>query len=572
MIKKHHSAQARRARNYIWNAAGRYDFEPPFLAFFPDGEPDYYFDMIVGLAEKWLGLGPLWDFFERYEGDKRAAEFDAYLWLGLENCLYEKEVSQRPFMEQLRRERGLHFFKKQEDMSRQQMEYMSMAVYSQQQARWAAVCGKRGPILTPREKKIAQALCFSGSLDTAGALRAMEDFLQTFFRFDFQEIKGVSRMEAALRALKRKDHVRKDRLIVRSGSGSGDHERAVAQRHEGLGRHLGPDRGDEDYIRAVFGPCLISETERFYLEEELCQAENQGTRLWVSAGRQGDLADTEAAKVREAATYQKERNEAFLKEHASQVQLHIKRLSAQFDTIFSSYLKPAPESARRGRLQAEKAYRLPLLQDDRVFLKNGDDVESDICVDLLLDASQSRLNSQELLASETYILAKSLEKTGIPVRVVAFRSLRSYTVLEILKDWQDRDCMGLMGFFSGGWNRDALAFRALGRLKDEVVMPGKKRLMIILTDGSPNDSTPLMAGGKKREYEGRDDVKLAESAVSQLRRTGIKTGAVFHGNLHNLENISQIFGHHYVRVRSASQLAQSIGELFLTLLRESDKD
>ncbi|MBR3297251.1 MAG: hypothetical protein IKI65_05380 [Firmicutes bacterium] len=67
MIKKQYSGNARRARNIIWNAAGRYDFDPPFMSFFPDGKPDYYMDMIVGLADKWLDLQKLWEFFASYE-------------------------------------------------------------------------------------------------------------------------------------------------------------------------------------------------------------------------------------------------------------------------------------------------------------------------------------------------------------------------------------------------------------------------------------------------------------------------------------------------------------------------
>jgi len=85
MIKKHYSGSARRARNILWNAAGRYDFDPPFLAFFPNGAPDNYFNMVIGLAEKWFGLDRLYRFFEQYEDIRRRGEFDAYLWLGLEN-------------------------------------------------------------------------------------------------------------------------------------------------------------------------------------------------------------------------------------------------------------------------------------------------------------------------------------------------------------------------------------------------------------------------------------------------------------------------------------------------------
>ena len=41
MIKRHYSGAQRRALNIIWNAAGRYDFETPFMAFYPNGKPDF---------------------------------------------------------------------------------------------------------------------------------------------------------------------------------------------------------------------------------------------------------------------------------------------------------------------------------------------------------------------------------------------------------------------------------------------------------------------------------------------------------------------------------------------------
>ena len=82
MIKKQYSGSARRARNIIWNAAGRYDFEPLFMAFFPNGDPDHYFNMIAGLVQKWLDMPRLWDFFALYETDRRADEFDDLLQRG----------------------------------------------------------------------------------------------------------------------------------------------------------------------------------------------------------------------------------------------------------------------------------------------------------------------------------------------------------------------------------------------------------------------------------------------------------------------------------------------------------
>ena len=113
MIKKHYSGSARRARNIIWNAAGRYDFDPPFMAFYANGVPDHYFNMVAGLVDKWLDMDRIWSFFEGYTYARKADEFDDLLWMGLENCMYEKEVVERPIMEQLRLQRAEQFFKEQ---------------------------------------------------------------------------------------------------------------------------------------------------------------------------------------------------------------------------------------------------------------------------------------------------------------------------------------------------------------------------------------------------------------------------------------------------------------------------
>ena len=575
MIKKNYTGSARRARNIIWNAAGRYDFDPPFMAFFSNGHPDQYFNMIAGLVEKWLDMPRLWDFFLRYEGDRRADEFDDYLWLGLENCVYEKELPERPILESLRRKRGELFFIEQQQLSRQQMEYQSMPVLTQQEYRWASACGRRPPLLTPREKRIAQALLFSGELDTDGVLDAMRSFLETFFRYTPGE-SGEKHVRATplARLLLRNEHKRRDRLLVRAGTGEGDHPKAVQQRHAGLGRHVGPGPEDEAYVREVFGRCSLSAEEMRILENELCIGDDGLCRLWITKGDPAESRDKDALEVRESAGRQKKRNMDFRTEHASMITGSIRALSTRIETIFSSYFKHLPEPARAGRIRPEAAWRLPVLDDTVVFLKDGEETEPEICVDLLLDASQSRMHSQEVLAAEGYIIAKSLEKIHIPVRVCAFRSIRSFTVLEILKDWKQADCEGLMRYFAGGWNRDGLAVETLGRLNDSPAMQGRQRILLVLTDGSPNDSTPLPSAGLllEREYEGEAAVRSAQEAVKRLRETGVRVGAVFHGNTSHLENVHRIYGHAYVRIQKANQLAQGVSDLLLMLLREMRRD
>ena len=283
---------------------------------------------------------------------------------------------------------------------------------------------------------------------------------------------------------------RRDRLLVRAGTGEGDHDKARQQRHAGLGRHHAPGPEDEAYIQAVFGRCCRTDSEMRILQNELCVGDDGLCRLWITRGELSDTQDRDALEVRESAERQKTRNAQFCADHAAMIEGSIRSLSTRIETVFSSYFKHVPEAARAGHIRPERAWRLPLLEDAMVFLKDGEETEPEICVDLLLDASQSRMHSQEILAAEAYIIARSLEKLHIPVRVCCFRSLRSFTVLDILKDWKQSDCSGLYRYYAGGWNRDGLAIEALARMEDDAAMQGRTRILLVLTDASPNDSTP----------------------------------------------------------------------------------
>ena len=79
MIKRNYSGNQRQACNVIWNAAGRYDYDPPFMAFRTNGTPDFYFNMIIGFVEKYFDSGRVEAFLESYRQDRRADEFDDLL-------------------------------------------------------------------------------------------------------------------------------------------------------------------------------------------------------------------------------------------------------------------------------------------------------------------------------------------------------------------------------------------------------------------------------------------------------------------------------------------------------------
>ena len=273
MIRREYTGNARRARNYIWNAAGRYDFEPPYIAFYPTGEVDMYFNMVIGLAVKWFDMDRLTAFFDSYKSSRSADEYDEFLWLGIENCVFAKELPERPILAQLRINRANDFFRIQNSLSRQQVEMQSMAVYDQQAARWSEILG-RHVLLAGKKRKMYEFLKFEGNLNTEGLISRMNEFFEEFFHFTpgISEEKRSFRLADSLRRGFGKRRGSSEKLMVRTADGGGITDKDVLLTHTaGMRYGFAPDKKkDEDYIRACFGDCVYSDEEMRILEEALC--------------------------------------------------------------------------------------------------------------------------------------------------------------------------------------------------------------------------------------------------------------------------------------------------------------
>ena len=181
----------------------------------------------------------------------------------------------------------------------------------------------------------------------------------------------------------------------------------------------------------------------------------------------------------------KTRNRAY---YAKNQELHrsvVLRLTEQIRNCILVHQQPDQRIARSGDLCAGRVWRAPYLNDDRVFLCPEEENCPAFTVDLLLDASASRLHCQEVIAAQGVILAESLANCGIPVRVSAFSSLRGYTVLRVLKSFTDKNRQNIFCYFASGWNRDGLALRAAGDLIRYAPGPASRLLMTLLTEASP---------------------------------------------------------------------------------------
>ncbi|MBE5037443.1 hypothetical protein INF35_06575 [Subdoligranulum sp. DSM 109015] len=580
MLQRQYSPEQRRALNLIWAAAGRYDLDPPFMAFEPGGQPSFYFNCVVGLAAKWLDLPRLEAFFASYAGSSRQEAFDELVWLGLENCVYEKELPVRPILASLRQQYALDFFAHQQKMSRQQWMAKNNRVYEQQQARWAPLARRRGPLLTPRAKELSQALALPGTLDTDEVIARLQGILRDFFQFSGSEpartpfslhVRGI--WAGLLTKLLPTEIRHTDQLVLRRSS----QLRAANASPAGkalLANHLSVRRAEADrvYMETCFGRSLYNDHDLAALEETLCTGNHSSCHLWITRGEPSPNRppDQEAKQLARDAARQRQRNLDFYARHSQLYASSIRRLSEQLQDALHSYTQPQPVRARSGHLDSRRVWRAPCLQDPVIFLRQTDDVQPDLSVDLLLDASASRLNSQELIAAQGYILAESLRRCGVKVQIFAFRSLRGYTVLQLLKGYQDPGCRSIFDYFAAGWNRDGLALRTAAHLANSGC---QHRLLLILTDASPNDSQKIPPSGGipfSRDYG--DEAAVADTAaeVKALRKQGFRVGAIFFGLTQNVPFLKNIYGSEFVRIQKIDQLAGAVGALLQRQLREMD--
>ena len=575
-VSTHYTAGQRRALNQIWSAAGEYGFEPLFMALQGNGEPDLYMNCVVGSLYRWYGEDAPRALFAAWAGDRRQERLDGLCWLALESAVYARELPERPVLEELRRIHAEDFFQQEQTLSRQEWMAKNQLVYAMQSARWRAVLHRRPPVLNPYEKRLAQALdC--GPLEREALARTILDIFARFGLFRGQVTpESALRLHlngtlAALAVKLRPSEVRHTDMISVSAGRSGAEEGGNRPKlRRGRQRLMENAETDREYIESCFGPPLLPQRDLNLLEQKLCTGVHFGCRLWVATG----VPDPERARRRETrhlieqSLLQCRRNrESYARDNAL-CQNMISRLTGQIQDCLRTYSQNEWETARRGRLDGSRAWRGTALGDGRVFLREVADLRPGFSVDLLLDASSSRLHCQETVAAQGYILSESLSRCGVPVRVSGFCSVRGYTILRVFKNFVDRNGSGqIFRYFASGWNRDGLVLRAAGALSGNA--PGERRLVLLLTDAHPSDSRPIPPGGKYplgHDYDGAPAVEDTAREVRALRKRGIRVAAVFMGEAS--QEAKTIYGQSLAAIRSMDRMAAAAGALIQNEIRE----
>lgn len=562
--------EARRADNQVWNGAGDYQLHPWYRAIGPDGRAPVYLNTIVGLAQREGWQETLEPLLRSFEGSARGALYSDLLWMGLERCLALRWQEERPALQALRRDYAAQALARlPAPQDRNEGESLRGC--------WWARALDQPHRESSREKAVLDQLEFPQTWSGDQVRQGVEDLLYRWYRRPRRSTLdqlGSSRVDRSFFAAWQPGRNRGDALRRLSGPGE-----SKGQGGGLLGKkRLSPfwqtktrERVLRDYVEGCFGASLLSPGELAQAEQELCTGDHRNCRLHFTKG-EPISRPVKGACARERALFelQRQKNRAYFEEHKGQYRLAMARLSQALENTLLLQREEDDSPSRWGSLRPQTAWRGAALGEEQIFTRRQTREPGELWVDLLLDGSASQNGQQENLAAQAYLIAASLGRCQIPVRVSSFCSVSGCTVLRVYRDYQDKGTdEKIFDYAAAGWNRDGLALRAMGWLMDR--SPCDHRLFILLSDANPNDDQKIPAARRfPKDYSGKAGVQDTADEAALLRRRGIAPVCVFTGRDADLAAAHKIYGRDLTRIPSIGWFADTVGKLIQGRIQSMD--
>ena len=100
--------------------------------------------------------------------------------------------------------------------------------------------------------------------------------------------------------------------------------------------------------------------------------------------------------------------------------------------------------------------------------------------------------------------------------------------------------------------------------------PKEKKLLLVLTDASPQDDQNLGAGVFYKDKEYTDDGAAEDTAaeVRAIRRKGITVAAIVTGSDYSIAEAHKIFGRDFVKIQNINEFADTVGRILMEKIRE----
>ncbi|MFR7349816.1 vWA domain-containing protein [Peptoniphilus sp.] len=549
--------------NLQWSGATSYDFDNFIIGKNIDGNPDFYLNLIIGLAVKYLGHREIENLINTWTDNPRRDKYDLGLIYILEDFAYNKELGKRPVLEYLRKSYAEKFLDDKYDLQRRNLALRQNQMYRLEILRMKEILGLSPGKISKKDLRLYKNLILPEDTGGTNLEERVLDLFKTYLGYKENDIHNkvpflkFSFFESAGR-------VSLERSIMPS-SFAGKNEKSHGLRAFILDFKIKKRKESRDYIEKTFGKSIFDEKTRLGIERDLCTGGHKKSRLFYTRGiteNDKDLDQELNKKTIERHLLKFKANQAAYTKAISLLSKEIKlrlNLTSSFDEDISS----------RGKLVPRLAYKAEISDRAKIFKKKNLVTDPSMKVDLLVDGSASLLNKESEVAIEAYILSKSLENNSILVRVISFQTVGDFTILTILKDYDEKaEIKKIFRFKTMGWNRDGLVFRAYRAILDKDI---RDTLSLILTDANPQDLKPLITKGFRlnKTYQDQAGIEDAKKNINELRKKGLRIAAIISGD--HTDNAREIYRSDFIKIDKASSIARACGKFIKKQISSIEK-
>ena len=526
-----------------------YETEPFISGEDLSGNPDFYINLILGLSAKYFGSDKLEKIFSNWEYNFYRNKFDMFAIFILEDFIYKREVKSRKVLKSLRKNYAQKFLEDKYDLQRKNLALKENLFFHMQIKKVNGILGRTYK-LSPKKEKIYKNLKLADDTDENN----LEERILNIFRenlsyrenelLKFTPLQNFSLFDSM-------SFVKLERST--SPSAFGDFKNKNKNIFSNFLYSLSLKRRKEKkkYLEDNFGKSIFSEDEMKLIEEKYLRDAHKKSKLHYTRGV--DFKNVSAENLEEAYN----RHLLKFKENKNFYNNEIKSLSKKIRLALSSHTGSEEVITNRGKLISKLAYKSMISDNVNIFSKKILNQNSYLKVDLVLDASASLMDLESDIAIEAYIVSKSLENNEILNRVISYQSLGDYTVITILKDYEEKsEFEKIFRYRASGWNRDGLFYRAYKELLEK---ENKNHLLISLTDAYPRDIKALATKNffAPKKYAEKESLIDTKKELDKLRKSGMHTAAIL--NCDKIENAKFLFGRNYIKIKSVKEIANIAG-------------
>ncbi len=528
-----------------------------------DGNPDFYTNLIIGLSVKYLGSEPLKNLFDKWAYNLRRDRYDMALLFLLEDFAYNKEIKNRPVLENLRKDYAEKFLSDKYDLQRRTLALRENTIYRLYMARNFKILGLKPYKLSKKDQVIFDNLRLTLDTNKDNVYQRVLELFRKYLSYrdsnilkKFPSLKISIFENAGLLSLERSNMPSDFARSVRKTKGIGTFIFDFKSKRR---------REKESYIEKTFGKSLFDEKRNLLINQKVCTDGHRKSKIFFTKGIRKDDKNLDQELNQKTIT----RHLLKFKANRNLYNREITRLSKEIKLKYNSVSSFDYDLSYKGKLVPKLAYKSEIKEKSKIFSKKNLTTDPSINIDLVLDASASLLDKESDVAIEAYILSKSLENNGILNRVISFQTVGDYTILTILKDYDEKAYFdNIFRFKAMGWNRDGLVFKAYQEILN---LDYKNGLTIVLTDANPQDLRPLVGKAFRinKAYEDGPALEDSNKSLDELRRMGVNISAIINSN--RVDSSKRLYRNSFITIERPTAIAWAAGKFIKKQIAKIEK-